>query len=77
MAGINRGCLITKFEDEQKIMFDENAQGVLNLRCMPSGPRATLLHLYRGNDRVSFSRSEFKNHHAILGIHFETPLIGG
>jgi hypothetical protein len=28
MAGINRVCLITKFEDEQKITFDENAQGI-------------------------------------------------
>ena len=35
------------------------------------------LHLYCGNDRVSFGRFELKNHHAIPGIHFETLLIRG
>ena len=44
---------------------------------LPGGKRATLLHLYRGNNRVSFGRSELKNHHAILGIHFEMLLIRG
>ena len=29
MAGINRDCLLTKFEGEQKITFDQNALGVL------------------------------------------------
>jgi hypothetical protein len=41
------------------------------------GPLATLLQLNRGDNRVSFGRSELKNHHAILGIHFETQLIRG
>ena len=38
---------------------------------------ATLLHLYRGNNRVSFGRSELKNDHAIPGVHFEMLLIRG
>ncbi len=44
---------------------------------LPGGPPGTLLHLYRGNNRVSFDRSELKNHQAIPGIHFETLLICG
>ena len=39
--------------------------------------RATLLHLYRGNNGVSFGGFELKNDHAFLGIHFEIPLIRG
>ena len=36
-----------------------------------------LLHLYRGNNRVSFDRSELKNYQAIPAIYFETPLMRG
>ena len=35
------------------------------------------MHLYRGDNRISFGRFEFKDHHAIPGIHFETLLMRG
>ena len=35
------------------------------------------MHLYRGDNRVSFSRSELKNHHAIPGNHLDALLIRG
>ena len=35
------------------------------------------MHLYRGNNRVPFGRSELKNYHAILGVDFEMLLIRG